>query len=112
MLDSRLEMEKFLRYVSNDPAVAKAAIMIDSSHWETLVTGLKNAQGKCIVNSILLKEGEEIFIEKAREINALGAAIIVIAFDEEGQATTYDRKVEICRRAYSLLTSKVGGSAL
>lgn len=108
MLDSRLEMEKFLRYVSNDPAVAKAAIMIDSSHWETLVTGLKNAQGKCIVNSISLKEGEEIFIEKAREINALGAAIIVIAFDEEGQATTYDRKVEICRRAYSLLTSKVG----
>lgn len=107
MLDSRLEMEKFLRYVSNDPAVAKAAIMIDSSHWETLVTGLKNAQGKCIVNSISLKEGEEIFIEKAREIKALGAAIIVIAFDEEGQATTYDRKVEICRRAYSLLTSKV-----
>lgn len=108
MLDSRLEMEKFLRYVSNDPAVAKAAIMIDSSHWDTLVTGLKNAQGKCIVNSISLKEGEEIFIEKAREIKALGAAIIVIAFDEEGQATTYDRKVEICRRAYSLLTSKVG----
>lgn len=108
MLDSRLEMEKFLRYVSNDPAVAKASIMIDSSHWETLVTGLKNAQGKCIVNSISLKEGEEIFIEKAREIKALGAAIIVIAFDEEGQATTYDRKVEICRRAYSLLTSKVG----
>lgn len=108
MLDSRLEMEKFLRYVSNDPAVAKAAIMIDSSHWETLVTGLKNAQGKCIVNSISLKEGEEVFIEKAREIKALGAAIIVIAFDEEGQATTYDRKVEICRRAYSLLTEKVG----
>ena len=108
MLDSRLEMEKFLRYVSNDPAVAKAAIMIDSSHWETLVTGLKNAQGKCIVNSFSLKEGEETFIEKAREIKALGAAIIVIAFDEEGQATTYDRKVEICRRAYSLLTSKVG----
>lgn len=108
MLDSRLEMEKFLRYVSNDPAVAKAAIMIDSSHWETLVSGLKNAQGKCIVNSISLKEGEEIFIEKAREIKALGAVIIVIAFDEEGQATTYDRKVEICRRAYSLLTSKVG----
>lgn len=108
MLDSRLEMEKFLRYVSNDPAVAKAAIMIDSSHWETLVTGLKNAQGKCIVNSISLKEGEEVFIKKAREIKALGAAVIVIAFDEEGQATTYDRKVEICRRAYSLLTSKVG----
>ncbi len=108
MLDSRLEMERFLRHLSNDPAVAKAAIMIDSSHWETLVTGLKNAQGKCIVNSISLKEGEEIFIEKAREIKTLGAAIIVIAFDENGQATTYERKVEICRRAYSLLTEKVG----
>ncbi len=108
MLDSRLEMEKFLRYVSNDPAVAKAAIMIDSSHWKTLVTGLKNAQGKCIVNSISLKEGEDAFIEKAREINSLGAAVIVIAFDEEGQATAYDRKVAICRRAYSLLTEKVG----
>ncbi len=108
MLDSRSKMERFLRHVSNDPAVAKAAIMIDSSHWETLVTGLKNAQGKCVVNSISLKEGEAVFIEKAREIKALGAAIIVIAFDEEGQATTYDRKVEICRRAYSLLTEKVG----
>ncbi len=108
MLDSRLEMERFLRYVANDPAVAKAAIMIDSSHWETLVAGLKNAQGKCIVNSVSLKEGEEVFVEKAREIKALGAAVIVIAFDEEGQATTYDRKVEICRRAYSLLTGKVG----
>ncbi len=108
MLDSRLEMERFLRHVSNDPAVAKAAIMIDSSHWETLVAGLRNAQGKCVVNSISLKEGEDVFIEKAREIKALGAAIIVIAFDEKGQATTYGRKVEICRRAYSLLTGKVG----
>ena len=106
MLDSTAEMERFLRYVANDPAVAKAAVMIDSSHWETLVAGLKNAQGKCIVNSISLKEGEEVFIEKAREIKALGAALIVIAFDEEGQATTYDRKIEICRRAYSLLTSE------
>ncbi len=110
MLDSRLEMEKFLRYVSNDPAVAKAAIMIDSSHWETLVTGLKNTQGKSIVNSISLKEGEDAFLQKAREIKALGAAIIVIAFDEQGQATSYDRKVEICSRAYSLLTGKVGFS--
>ena len=109
MLDSTAEMEKFLRFAANDPAVAKAAVMIDSSHWETLVTGLKNAQGKCIVNSISLKEGEEVFIEKAREIKALGAALIVIAFDEEGQATTYDRKIEICRRAYSLLTSDCVG---
>lgn len=108
MLDSRLEMERFLRCISNDPAVAKAAIMIDSSHWDTLVTGLKNAQGRCIVNSISLKEGEEVFIDKAKEIKALGAAIIVIAFDEEGQATTFDRKIEICDRAYSLLTTQVG----
>ncbi len=109
MLDSTAEMERFLRYVSNDPAVAKAAVMIDSSHWETLVTGLKNTQGKSIVNSISLKEGEEVFVTKAREIKSLGAALIVIAFDEKGQATTYDRKVEICRRAYSLLVSdKVG----
>lgn len=111
MLDSTAEMERFLRYVANDPAVAKAAVMIDSSHWETLVAGLKNAQGKCIVNSISLKEGEEAFATKAREVKALGAALIVIAFDEEGQATTYDRKIEICQRAYSLLTSdRVGMS--
>jgi 5-methyltetrahydrofolate--homocysteine methyltransferase len=111
MLDSRVEMEKFLRFVSNDPDVAKAALMIDSSHWDTLVTGLKNAQGKCIVNSVSLKEGEDAFIAKAREIKALGAALIVIAFDEEGQATTYDRKIEICSRAYSLLKEKVGFDA-
>ncbi|MBQ1647224.1 MAG: homocysteine S-methyltransferase family protein, partial [Bacteroidales bacterium] len=79
MLDSRLEMEKFLRHIAGEPEVAKAAIMIDSSHWDTLVTGLKNAQGKCIVNSISLKEGEEVFLRKAHEIKALGAAIIVIA---------------------------------
>ncbi len=108
MLDSAAEMEKFLRYVSNDPAVAKAAIMIDSSHWETLETGLKNAQGKCIVNSISLKEGEEAFLRKAKTIKALGAAVVVIAFDEVGQATTYGRKIEICRRAYSLLTKEAG----
>ena len=110
MLDSAKEMETFLRYIAGEPEVAKAAIMIDSSHWETIVTGLKNTQGKCIVNSISLKEGEEIFLRKAREIKALGAALIVIAFDEEGQATTYDRKIAICKRAYSLLTEKAGYS--
>ena len=108
MLDSAKEMETFLRHISGEPSVAKAAIMIDSSHWETILTGLKNAQGKCIVNSISLKEGEEIFIQKAKEIRALGGAIIVIAFDEQGQATTYSRKIGICRRAYSLLTGKAG----
>lgn len=108
MLDSTVEMERFLRYVANDPAVAKAAIMIDSSHWETVVAGLKNAQGKCIVNSISLKEGEEAFLSKAMEIKALGAAVVVMAFDEEGQATDYGRKISICRRAYGLLTSMAG----
>lgn len=110
MLDSTREMERFVRYISNDPAVAKAALMIDSSHWDTILAGLKNAQGKCIVNSISLKEGEEKFIEKARTIKSFGAAMVVMAFDEDGQATTYDRKIEICSRAYRLLTEKVGVS--
>ena len=108
MLDSTREMERFVRYISNDPAVAKAALMIDSSHWETILAGLKNAQGKCIVNSISLKEGEEAFIDKAKAIKSLGAAMVVMAFDEEGQATTYDRKIQICERAYRLLTGQAG----
>ena len=108
MLDSTKEMERFVRYISNDPAVAKAALMIDSSHWETIIAGLKNAQGKCIVNSISLKEGPEKFIEKAKTIKSLGAAVVVMAFDEEGQATTLDRKIEICARAYRLLTEEAG----
>ena len=108
MLDSTREMERFVRYISNDPAVAKAALMIDSSHWETIIAGLKNAQGKCIVNSISLKEGPEKFIEKAKAIKALGAAVVIMAFDEEGQATTFDRKIEICSRAYRLLTEEAG----
>lgn len=108
MLDSTREMERFVRYISNDPAVAKAALMIDSSHWDTILAGLKNAQGKCIVNSISLKDGEDIFISKAKTIKSLGAAMVVMAFDEEGQATTYDRKIQICERAYRLLTEKAG----
>ena len=108
MLDSTREMERFVRYISNDPAVAKAALMIDSSHWETILAGLQNAQGKCIVNSISLKEGPEAFVEKARIIKSYGAAIVVMAFDEQGQATTYDRKIEICQRAYKLLTEEAG----
>ena len=108
MLDSTREMERFVRYISNDPAVAKAALMIDSSHWETILAGLKNAQGKCIVNSISLKEGEDAFLEKARVIRSFGAAMVVMAFDEQGQAVTFDRKVEICERAYRLLTEKAG----
>ena len=110
MLDSTKEMERFVRHISNDPSVAKAALMIDSSHWDTLLAGLKNAQGKCIVNSISLKEGPEAFIAKAKAINELGAAMVVMAFDEQGQATTYDRKIEICERAYRLLTEEAGVS--
>ena len=110
MLDSTKEMARFVRYISNDPAVAKAALMIDSSHWETILAGLQNAQGKCIVNSISLKEGEDAFVEKARAINSFGAAMVIMAFDEEGQATTYQRKIEICERAYRLLTEKAGVS--
>ena len=108
MLDSTAEMTRFVRSLSNDPAVAKAAMMIDSSHWETILAGLKNAQGKSIVNSISLKEGEEELIRKAREIHALGAAMVVMAFDEQGQATTFARKTEICGRAYRILTSEAG----
>ena len=108
MLDSTKEMERFVRHISNDPSVAKAALMIDSSHWDTLLAGLKNAQGKCIVNSISLKEGSEAFIAKAKAISTLGAAMVVMAFDEQGQATTYERKIEICERAYRLLTQEAG----
>ena len=110
MLDSTKEMERFVRHISNDPSVAKAALMIDSSHWDTLLAGLKNAQGKCIVNSISLKEGPEAFVAKAKAIDELGAAMVVMAFDEQGQATTYDRKIEICERAYRLLTEEAGVS--
>ena len=104
MLDGPVAMETFVRTLENDPAVAKAALMIDSSHWECILAGLKNAQGKCIVNSISLKDGEEAFLAKAREIHRLGAAMVVMAFDEEGQATTYERKIAVSERAYRLLT--------
>ena len=107
MLDSRREMETFVRHISGDPAVARTVLMIDSSDWPTVLAGLKNAQGKCIVNSISLKGGEEEFLKKARELRRLGAAVVVMAFDEEGQATTYERKIAIAERAYRLLT---GGS--
>ena len=108
MLESAAEMEKFLRHIAGDPAVSKAALMIDSSHWETLLVGLKNAQGRSIVNSISLKEGEQAFLEKARTIRRLGACAVVMAFDEQGQATTFERKVAICRRAFALLTQQAG----
>ena len=105
MLDGPAAMERFVRQVQNDPAVARAALMIDSSDWNTILAGLKNAQGKCIVNSISLKEGAARFLEKAHQIRDLGAAMVVMAFDEEGQATTFERKTAICQRAYKLLTA-------
>jgi len=105
MLDGPAAMERFVRQIQNDPAVARAALMIDSSDWNCILAGLKNAQGKCIVNSISLKEGEEVFLARAREIRRLGAAMVVMAFDEEGQATTYARKIAVCERAYRLLTA-------
>ena len=104
MLDSQQEMQTFCRHIANDPAVCRAVLMIDSSDWDTILAGLKNAQGKCIVNSISLKNGEESFISKAKELLRLGAAVVVMAFDEDGQATTFDRKTAIAERAYRLLT--------
>lgn len=108
MLNGAEEMETFLRYISNDPDIAKVPFMIDSSNWETILAGLHNCSGRGIVNSISLKEGEEEFLRKASQIKALGATVIVMAFDEQGQAVTFERKIEICGRAFTLLTEKVG----
>ncbi len=105
MLDGPAAMERFVRQIQTDPAVARAALMIDSSDWRCILAGLKNAQGKSIVNSISLKEGEEAFLARAREIRRLGAAMVVMAFDEEGQATSFARKIAVCERAYRLLTA-------
>lgn len=111
MLNGEEEMASFLRYISNDPDIAKVPFMIDSSNWNTVVAGLHNCPGRGIVNSISLKEGEDEFLRKAREIKNLGAAIIVMAFDEQGQAVTFERKTEICSRAFTLLTQEVGFAA-
>lgn len=108
LLDTRNEMCNFINLMMSDPSIAKVPLMIDSSNWEVISASLKCTQGKCIVNSISLKEGEETFISHAKEIKRLGAAVVVMAFDEKGQATTYERKVEICRRSYQLLTEKAG----
>lgn len=108
MLDSRQSMREFLRYIASEPSVAKAALMIDSSDWPTIVEGLRNCQGKCIVNSISLKNGEAEFLSHAEECQRMGAAVVVMAFDEKGQATSYERKIEVCERAYKLLVGKIG----
>ncbi|GMR21450.1 MAG: methionine synthase [Gammaproteobacteria bacterium] len=108
MLDGKAAMTRFLNLAASEPDIAKVPVMVDSSKWEILEAGLKCIQGKGIVNSISMKEGEEKFIEHARLCHRYGAAVIVMAFDEVGQADTRERKVEICRRAYKILTEQVG----
>ena len=108
LLDAKEEMKTFLNLIMSEPEIARVPIMIDSSKWEVIEAGLKCLQGKSIVNSISLKEGEEIFIERARMIKRLGAATVVMAFDEKGQADTYERKIEVCGRAYRILIEQVG----
>jgi 5-methyltetrahydrofolate--homocysteine methyltransferase len=108
MLDSEAAMVRFLNLVAAEPDVARVPVMIDSSKWTVIEAGLKCLQGKGIVNSISLKEGERPFLEQARLLRAYGAAVVVMAFDEQGQADTVERKVEICRRCYRLLTETVG----
>ena len=108
MLDSQAAMEQFLRLVGSEPDISRVPIMVDSSKWEILETGLKNIQGKPIVNSISLKEGEARFLEQAQLVHRYGAAVVVMAFDERGQADTYARKIEVCERAYRLLTDRIG----
>jgi 5-methyltetrahydrofolate--homocysteine methyltransferase len=107
MLDGKYAMTKFLNLIAAEPDIARVPIMIDSSKWDIIEAGLKVVQGKCVVNSISLKEGEEAFIHHAQLIKRYGAAVIVMAFDEIGQADNYDRRVEICQRSYDILVNKV-----
>ena len=108
LLDAEKEMTTFLNLIASEPEIARVPVMIDSSKWDVIVAGLKCMQGKSIVNSISLKEGEEKFLEHARTIKRYGAAAVVMAFDEQGQADTYERRIEVCERAYCLLVDRVG----
>src|SRR5262249_33054237 len=108
MLDSERAMTKFLNLIATEPEIARIPILVDSSKWSVLEAGLKCIQGKGIVNSISLKEGPSEFLERARLIKRYGAGVIVMAFDEAGQAETVERKVSICQRAYELLVEEVG----
>ena len=112
LLDAREEMRTFLNIIASEPDIAKVPVMIDSSKWDVITAGLQCVQGKCIVNSISLKEGEEVFLSHARDVIRYGAAVVVMCFDEKGQATTYERRIEIAGRAYKLLTEKVGMNPL
>ena len=108
LLDAKQEMATFLNMIAAEPDIAKVPVMIDSSNWDVIQAGLKCVQGKSIVNSISLKEGEQKFVEHAEDVMRYGAAVVVMCFDEEGQATTYERRIEIAQRAYKILTEKVG----
>ncbi len=108
MLDSAAEMKSFLNLLASEPDISRVPVMLDSSKFSVIAQGLRCLQGKGIVNSISLKEGEDKFLEQAREVRRFGAAVVVMAFDEKGQADTFERKVSICRRAYTLLTEKAG----
>ena len=110
LLDAKHEMTVFLNLIASEPEIARVPVMIDSSKWEVIEAGLKCVQGKSIVNSISLKEGEEKFLEHARIIRRYGAAVVVMAFDEQGQADTYDRRIAVCQRAYRLLVEEAGFS--
>ena len=112
LLDAREEMRTFLNIIASEPDIAKVPVMIDSSKWDVITAGLQCVQGKAIVNSISLKEGEEVFLSHARDVMRYGAAVVVMCFDEKGQATTYERRREIAERAYRLLTEKVGMNPL
>src|SRR5678815_3120021 len=108
MLDGVAAMTTFLNYIGSEPEIGRVPIMIDSSKWIVIEAGLRCLQGKGIVNSISLKEGEAKFIEQAKLVRRYGAAVVVMAFDEKGQADSFARKCEICQRSYDLLTQKVG----
>ena len=108
LLDGKFAMVKFLNLIASEPDISRIPIMIDSSKWEILEAGLQVVQGKCVVNSISLKEGEAEFISHAKTIKRYGAAVIVMAFDEEGQADNYERRLEICSRSYDILVNQVG----
>ena len=107
MIDSEAAMTRFLNLIASEPEIARIPIMIDSSKWSVIEAGLKCVQGKSVVNSISLKNGEEEFLRHARLIRRYGAAAIVMAFDEQGQADNFQRKIDICARAYKLLTGRV-----
>lgn len=108
LLDAKAEMVHFLNLIASEPDIARVPVMIDSSKWDVIMAGLKCVQGKSIVNSISLKEGEEVFLSHACDVKSMGAAVVVMCFDEQGQATSYERRIEIAERAYRLLVDKVG----